>query len=295
MPPLANTALAASIALSALGAVIVCLLTIFFGFTPEGEEPPGTATRRRLLTRVGHAVAAACFAGTAIMLAVVLAQAARAVSPATGDARVPALDAKLDAHVQRLHGVEERMKDSEQTLERLEMEVSEVAARRMATDAAPAMSQAPKPDEPPRVVPAGKPAARPRAALAPAKPMAKATPPAPRPVERGAAAVAPPPAPPTERLATPAPIEAPAASPATAPIASAPPVATAPAVTPPVAAAPPAKPSSAPGSSPPAATTSTREAEVRTKFMNDWRAIQRGWDSAGDDFRRAIGPLRGDN
>ena len=31
------------------------------------------------------------------------------------------------------------------------------------------------------------------------------------------------------------------------------------------------------------------------KFRNDWRAIQRGWENAGEDFRRATAPLRGDN
>ena len=74
MPPLAHAALAASIVLSALGAVIVCLLIVAYGFTPSGEETPLRATRRLFVTRMGHAAAAACFAGTAILLAVVLAQ-----------------------------------------------------------------------------------------------------------------------------------------------------------------------------------------------------------------------------
>jgi hypothetical protein len=43
--------------------------------------------------------------------------------------------------------------------------------------------------------------------------------------------------------------------------------------------------------------TSARESSngLRSKFLSDWRAIQRGWDGAGDDFRRAIAPLRGEN
>src|SRR2546428_9182311 len=85
MSPLAHTALAASIVLSALGAVVICLLTAMFGFTPPSEEPPAQATRRLFLTRVGHAVAAACFAGTAILLAVVLGQPARTTSAARRD------------------------------------------------------------------------------------------------------------------------------------------------------------------------------------------------------------------
>jgi hypothetical protein len=30
----------------------------------------------------------------------------------------------------------------------------------------------------------------------------------------------------------------------------------------------------------------------REKLREDWRAIRRGWDSAGDDFRRAIDRFR---
>src|SRR5256885_10583829 len=109
MSPLAHTALAASIVLSALGAVVICLLTAVYGFAPPDGEPPSRATRRLFLTHVGHVVAAACFAGTAILLAVALGQPARSTSSAAGDARVPALASKLDAHMQRLEGVERRM------------------------------------------------------------------------------------------------------------------------------------------------------------------------------------------
>ena len=139
MSPLAHTALAASIVLSALGAVVICLLTAMFGFTPPSEEPPAQATRRLFLTRVGHAVAAACFAGTAILLAVVLGQPARTTSAAGGDARVPGLASKLDAHMERLEGVERRMKESEHTLERLEAEISDATAQRIAPEPSPAV------------------------------------------------------------------------------------------------------------------------------------------------------------
>jgi hypothetical protein len=40
MPSLGQAALAASIVISALGAIVICLLTAAFGFTPPGEEPP---------------------------------------------------------------------------------------------------------------------------------------------------------------------------------------------------------------------------------------------------------------
>jgi hypothetical protein len=257
MSPLAHTALAASIVLSALGAVIICLLTAMFGFTPPSEEPPAQATRRLFLTRVGHAVAAACFAGTAILLAVVLGQPARTTSPAGGDARVLGLASKLDAHMERLEGVERRMKESEHTLERLEAEISDATAQRLAPEPSPAVTT--------------KAVERPRAAAAPAKP-----------AERPTVTVTPPHkstvtvTPPAVAAESPKDAEQPAASPAPAP-----------------------SPSPAPRASPPApAPRSSREvvppppADFRAKLRDDWRAIRRGWESAGDDFKSAIDRLR---
>jgi hypothetical protein len=291
MPPLAYTALTASIVLSALGAVVICLLTAFYGFTPEGEESPARTSRRTLLTRVGHAVAAGCFAATAILLAVVIGQPARTTSAPAPDARVPALDAKLDAQMQRLHGVEQRMKDSEHTLERLEMEVSEAVARRMGPAAEVTEPAAKSEDKP---MPAPKSAPRSRGTVTAAKPPAPAAPkpaerPAPvtpadrsatvtLPVERPAPTPAPPPAAaaPTERAFAPKPHEEPSASPGPPPAAPAP---------------APATPAPAP-SAPARSNESAGGNDVRSKFQNDWRAIQRGWDRAADDLRRALAPLR---
>jgi len=289
MPPLAYTALTASIVLSALGAVVICLLTAFYGFTSEGEESPARTSRRALLTRVGHAVAAGCFAATAILLAVVIGQPVRSTSAPAPDTRVPALDAKIDAQTQRLHGVEQRMKDSEHTLERLEMEVSEVAARRMGPEAALTEPPAKSEDKP---IPVPKNAPRSRGTVTAAKPAAS---PAPKPAERAIAVTPierpatverpapstapPPPVPaPTERAFAPKPQDEPAASPGPPPAAQAPHPAP----------AAPAPAHSAPARSGEAAAGN----DVRSKFQNDWRAIQRGWDRAADDLRRALAPLR---
>lgn len=293
MPPLAYTALSASIVLSALGAVVICLLTAFYGFTPEGEGSPARASRRALLTRVGHAVAAGCFAATAILLAVVIGQPARTTSAPAPDARVPALDAKIDAQIQRLHGVEQRMKDSEHTLERLEMEVSEAAARRMGPEAAVTEPPAKSEDKP---IPAPKSAPRSRGSVTAAKRPASPAPPAAKPAERSAtvtpsdrpatvtlpverpAPPAPPPvvSAPTERAFAPKPHDDPAASPGPPPAAPVP---------------APATPAPAP-SAPARSSESAAGNDVRSKFQNDWRAIQRGWDRAADDLRRALAPLR---
>src|SRR5215470_14403020 len=83
MPPLAHSALVTAIVLSTLGAVVICLLTVLYGFTPESGTSSRRAPHRTLVTRVGHAVAAACFAGTAILLAVVVARPARPGAPAS--------------------------------------------------------------------------------------------------------------------------------------------------------------------------------------------------------------------
>ena len=90
MPPLAQAALGAAIVLSALGAVVICLLTAVYGFTAPDEEEPEHATRRHFATRVGHAIAAACFAGTAILLAVVCGIAPAADGHAATGAPTPA-------------------------------------------------------------------------------------------------------------------------------------------------------------------------------------------------------------
>ena len=296
MPPLAYTALTAAIVLSALGAVVLCGLTVMYGFTPELEESPGRAARRTLLTRVGHAVAAACFAATAILLAVVLGQPVRPAPTPAGEVRAPALDAKLDAQMQRLHGVEQRMKDSEQTLERLEMEISEVTARHMGAE-----SESPAKTEE-KAAPAAKPAPRPRtSSVKPAAAPKAVTPssPAERAVTETAAVERPatsrPLAAPTEHAFTPKPLDDPAASPGpssgTAPAAPVPPPA--PAMTPPVTQAPSGSASVARSPATPRPSEPAPANDLRSKFRNDWQSIQRGWDRAADDFKRAIGPLRG--
>jgi len=260
MPPLAHAALAASIALSALGAVVICVLTAAYGFTPPDEGTAAHATRRTLLTRVGHAVAASCFAGTAILLAVVLVQLSRALPP-PGDARVPELAAKLDAQTLRLQGVEQRLKDSEQTLERVETQLTEVATRRVPAEpsAAPATLRPRSAAPSSRSLSSASARAERRVVIvAPPRP---ATPPAVTPAES-----------PTPRPVPATETEEPAASPA-------PPVVS-------VAAPPPPSPA-------PRAQEVARPSDFASKLRNDWGAIRRGWASAGDDFRRAIAPLRG--
>jgi hypothetical protein len=58
---------------SALGALIMCLLVLRDGFSPISADP-GRADHDVLITRLGHAVAGACFATTAILATVLVAR-----------------------------------------------------------------------------------------------------------------------------------------------------------------------------------------------------------------------------
>ena len=90
MPTFVHGALVAALLLSALGAVVVCLLVVFYGFTGPEDEPPLTTARRQMYIRIGHALATTCFAGTAILIGMVLVRAVRPVTaPVVQDARIP--------------------------------------------------------------------------------------------------------------------------------------------------------------------------------------------------------------
>lgn len=66
---------------SASGALVLCLLIYLYGFSPSADDGPRQAIRRLLVTRIGLAIAAVCFAVTAV-LATVLGPGQRAPSPA---------------------------------------------------------------------------------------------------------------------------------------------------------------------------------------------------------------------
>jgi hypothetical protein len=117
MPALAPAALAISVVLSALGAVVLCVLVVLYGFTPADDEPPGAAVRRLLVARFGHVLAAVCFAATAALIAVVLAQP-RAPVVTAADARVPVLTTRLGEQASRLAQVEARLSDLETAMRR---------------------------------------------------------------------------------------------------------------------------------------------------------------------------------
>jgi hypothetical protein len=82
MASLAHYALPGIIVLASVGAFLMCLAVIRYGFAPLEEDPD--AARRLFLTRVAHAAAAVCFAGAALLA--VAAWSARG-APAAAAAR----------------------------------------------------------------------------------------------------------------------------------------------------------------------------------------------------------------
>lgn len=252
MPAFAPAALGIAVVLSAFGAVVLCLLVVFYGFTSADEDAPRRAPHRLLLTRVGHAVAAACFTATAILISIVLAGPAPApVLPAAGppavpDARVPELGERIAGQETRLTATEARIRELEDALRRREAEPPRRAS------------------EPPAPAPA-----RPRSTPAPARTGAS---PSPDPDESTVSAI------PAPAASPPAPQRQPTPAPAMAP---SPPAAPPP---PPVAVTPPPRSKPFPAAAP--------RRGLSGKLRDDWQEIQRGVDSAGDDFRSAVDDLR---
>jgi hypothetical protein len=270
MPAFASAALATAVALSALGAVVLCVLVVLYGFPAGDEGSPERATRRLILTRVGHALAATCFTATAILIATVLVQRAPPVVPVAApppepDSRVPALGERIEGQEARLSQTEARLRELEDALR-----------RRDAAPPRPAVEPSAPPPPPPR------PAARTPGAAAPArsKPRASATP-----IDE---TVKPPTAvasPSTSRGVDAAPLPPPSPSP--------PSLAPRPAPSPPFAAVQgPGKPADAPPAPSASRPAPRRTRDVPDKLREDWREIQRGVDSAGDDFRSAVDGLR---
>jgi hypothetical protein len=109
--PLAQYALTLSVVASALGGVVLCALVVKDGFAPLDDEPAALSHRRRSLTRLGHAVAAVCFAATALLSLFALSPRAAPVA-ATPSAEA----ARLGDDVRAL---EARVRDLEHVLARL--------------------------------------------------------------------------------------------------------------------------------------------------------------------------------
>src|SRR5215510_5818248 len=82
MQAFAHMALPGTIVASAIGAVVLCVVLLLYGFKTEPDDERGAPMRRLLLVRLGHALAAACF-GVALMSSTVALLAERAGAPTT--------------------------------------------------------------------------------------------------------------------------------------------------------------------------------------------------------------------
>jgi hypothetical protein len=131
-------ALPATIVVSAIGAVALCVVLFFYGF--RGEEDEGPAPARRLFAmRLGHAVAVACFAAALVLGSVALVEHRRVPAPVASASTAttqPSEDLRrLEAHVrsleERLAATELRLGDAVQQLSAVQSRVATapVAAR----------------------------------------------------------------------------------------------------------------------------------------------------------------------
>jgi hypothetical protein len=115
MPAFAPAALGVAVAVSAVGAVTLCALVVLYGFTSTADEVPDeSAVRRLLVTRVGHAVAAACFTATTILITIVLVRAQTSPPPVpVPDPRLRGLSGQLSSQADRISRTETRLRQLE--------------------------------------------------------------------------------------------------------------------------------------------------------------------------------------
>src|SRR6267378_1612623 len=247
---------------SALGALVMCLLVLRYGFIPILETNPAHADRDLLVTRLGHAAAGVCFAASAILAVVYIARAPAQPASATPDPRVLARLAALERERQalgeqvgavggnvggmraRLDQAESRVAGVEVGLKRLGADVAQSSARARQLERVAA--SLPAPVREPVVRPATRAPQRSVSTPEPERPSESASPPA-EPVAPGPMTHAAPPA----RMAA--------------------------------AAAP--KPAPAPK---PAEPQSLAAPNLGDKVRTDWDKIRRGFSTAGDEIMSAI-------
>ncbi|MGH7325363.1 MAG: hypothetical protein ACREJ9_12040 [Candidatus Rokuibacteriota bacterium] len=112
----AHHALTASVVASALGGIVLTLLLFLDATAPSDDEAPDVVRRRRFVLRLGHTVAAACFAATAVLATVVMS---RQSGPRPGDAgRLDEEIRALDTRVSAVETLVQRIAASVETLVR---------------------------------------------------------------------------------------------------------------------------------------------------------------------------------
>src|SRR5688572_10424906 len=296
MSTLVYSALTAVIFTSAAGALVMCLLVFKYGFAPSPDELPSDSVRRVFITRLGHALAGTCFAATAILAAVTLADLARRVPPTA--AAVPANDRRATELVEltlgalmtrivaaesSLQNTDERVRSVEAGLRRVGDDVRKVTA----SDAQATRPRVAAPPPPfftePRVAssPAPKPAAPTMPNHAPPPPVVNeprvVAPPAPKPLAPTMPSNAPPPPVVSEpRVASP-----PAPKPAAPTISNNAPQPTS-------FAEPRVGSPMAPRAARPAPPKSAAPDDLVSRLRRDWDAVKRGFTTAPSEFSAAL-------
>jgi len=271
---------------SALGALVMCLLVLRDGFSPISADP-ARADHDVLITRLGHAVAGACFATTAVLATVLVARnpapvpvhqmterigalererralgeqvSGLATSMQGLQGRVDAANGDLQSMRLRLDQAESRFVKAENGLAKTEAGLSKVDAslKRLSEEVAQANARARQQVERPVAV---KPtAAPPRENVVPARPPQRRAD-AERPHESASQATA----------------EAVSPPPATAP---------APAHKAAAVAASAHKPAPSAAASAP---QDLRDQSVTDKVRKDWATIRKGFSTAGDEISNAL-------
>src|SRR6266540_1886757 len=136
MQTFAHYALPAAIVASALGAVVFCIVLLLYGFATVADDEPRFPSRRLFVIRIGHALAATCFAAVVIL-------------PESGTPRSSdedALEARINVLEQRLEAAEKRsgdVRDQPATVESW-MTPTAPAVRRAVTPRRPAPADRPR-------------------------------------------------------------------------------------------------------------------------------------------------------
>ena len=133
MQTFAEYALPATIVVSAIGATVLCVVLVFYGFRSEDGEGP-TPARRLFVMRLGHAIAAACFAAALMLGSVALIEQRRvpaliaAALTAQPTEEMRRLEAQVTSLEKRLSATELRLGDAVQQLSAVQSRVTTAPA-----------------------------------------------------------------------------------------------------------------------------------------------------------------------
>ena len=162
MQSFAHYAVPATIVLSALGAIVLCVVLLLYGFKAEATEEEQPSHRQLFAIRLGHALAAACFAGV-VMLATVAFIHERGVTAQAPATSAAGIATEVRTLRERLEATETRLADAQRQLATLQSRVPPntastpapaVGAERPATAPALALPERPARPSKPRAAPA---------------------------------------------------------------------------------------------------------------------------------------------